>query len=332
MHILISALSRFTQPTGLCRGAANLAKCLAASEQVEQITFVLGSWQRQYFEEDFQLNSDKIKVLQIEIKNTSLKRNLWFMFELPKLVNKLKPNIAHFSFPIPFLNFLFSVPIVSTIHDFYPYEKPENFGFPNYLFNQLFTYLAVINSDGIVCVSQETLNRLQYYFPKVYAQGKSLVVYNYVDFENTQPKLPIKLNLENRPFILSVAQHRKNKNLDLLIQAYAKLIEEKRDIDPSTQLILVGSTGPETGNLIELIHTKSLANRIFLTSSIDDEQLCWLYQNCQLVVCPSSTEGFCLPLAEALYFSSRVVCSDIPIFREVGASDCFYFDLDDDPV
>lgn len=332
MHILISALSRFTQPTGLCRGAANLAKCLAASEQVEQITFVLGSWQRQYFEEDFQLNSDKIKVLEIEIKNSSLKRNLWFMFELPKLVNKLKPNIAHFSFPIPFLNFLFSVPVVSTIHDFYPYEKPENFGFPNYLFNQLFTYLAVINSDGIVCVSQETLNRLQYYFPKVYAQGKNRVVYNYVDFENTQPKLPIKLNLENRPFILSVAQHRQNKNLHLLIQAYAKLIEEKRDIAPSTQLILVGSTGPETGNLIELIHTKSLANRIFLTSSIDDEQLCWLYQNCQLVVCPSSTEGFCLPLAEALYFSSRVVCSDIPIFREVGASDCFYFDLDDDPV
>ncbi|MEA5497629.1 glycosyltransferase family 4 protein [Limnoraphis robusta] len=332
MHILISALSRFTQPTGLCRGAANLAKCLAASEQVEQITFVLGSWQRQYFEEDFQLNSDKIKVLQIEIKNTSLKRNLWFMFELPKLVNKLKPNIAHFSFPIPFLNFLFSVPVVSTIHDFYPYEKPENFGFPNYLFNQLFTYLAVINSDGIVCVSQETLNRLQYYFPKVYAQGKNRVVYNYVDFENTQPKLPIKLNLENRPFILSVAQHRKNKNLHLLIQAYAKLIEEKRDIAPSTQLILVGSTGPETGNLIELIHTKSLGDRVLLTSSIDDEQLCWLYQNCQLVVCPSSTEGFCLPLAEALYFSSRVVCSDIPIFREVGASDCFYFDLDDDPV
>ncbi|MEB3283562.1 MAG: glycosyltransferase family 1 protein [Lyngbya sp.] len=331
MHVLISALSRFTQPTGLCRGAANLAKCLAASEQVEQVTLVLGSWQRGYFEEDFQLNSPKIKILQIHLKNRSLKRNLWFMFELPKLVKKLKPDLAHFSFPIPFFNFLFSVPVVSTIHDFYPYEKPENFGFPNYLFNQLFTYMAVMNSDGIVCVSQETLNRLQYYFPKVYAQGKNRVVYNYVDFENTQPKLPVKLNVENNPFILSVAQHRKNKNLDLLIQAYDRLLKQGH-IEPSTQLILVGSTGPETGNLIELIHTKSLADRVLLTSSIDDEQLCWLYQNCELVVCPSSTEGFCLPLAEALYFSCRVVCSDIGIFREVGESDCFYFDLDNDPV
>ncbi len=333
MHILISALSRFTQPTGLCRGAANLAKCLAASEQVEQITFVIGSWQKQYFEEDFQLSSDKINFLQIDIKNSSLTRNLWFMFRLPKLVNKLKPSIAHFSFPIPFFNFRFSVPVVSTIHDFYPYEKPENFGFPYYLFNQLFTNLAVRNSDGIVCVSHETLNRLQHYFPKVYAQGKNRVVYNYVDFENIQPKLPVKLNLENRPpFILSVAQHRKNKNLHLLIEAYAQLIEEQRDIAPSTQLILVGSTGPETANLTELIQAKSLEDRIRLTASIDDEQLGWLYQNCELVVCPSSIEGFCLPLAEALYYSSRVVCSDIPIFREIGAADCYYFDLDNDPV
>ena len=128
-----------------------------------------------------------------------------------------------------------------------------------------------------------------------------------------------------------MAQHRKNKNLDLLIAAYAKLIEQHK-IDPSTQLIFIGSTGPETGNLIELIHKKSLADRVFLTSSIDDEQLCWLYQHCDLMVCPSSTEGFCLPLAEALYFSARVVCSDIPIFREVGASDCFYFDLKNNPV
>lgn len=258
MHVLISALSRFTQPTGLCRGAANLAKCLAVSEQVEQITFVLGSWQRRYFEEDFILNSPKINLVEIHLKNSSLQRNLWFMFKLPKLVNRLKPDIAHFSFPIPFLKFLFKVPVVSTIHDFYPYDKPENFGFPNYLFNQLFTRMAVKNSEGITCVSQETLNRLQYYFPEVYAKGKSRVIYNYVDFENTRAQVPTQLNLETTPFILSVAQHRKNKNLDLLIQAYERLLK-RRHIDPETQLILVGSTGPETGILIQLIQTKSLA-------------------------------------------------------------------------
>ncbi|MGL5880971.1 MAG: glycosyltransferase family 4 protein, partial [Xenococcaceae cyanobacterium] len=45
-----------------------------------------------------------------------------------------------------------------------------------------------------------------------------------------------------------------------------------------------------------------------------------------------SQEGFCLPLAEALHFSCRIVCSDIPIFREIGSSSCTYFELQGDPV
>ena len=69
-----------------------------------------------------------------------------------------------------------------------------------------------------------------------------------------------------------------------------------------------------------------------MLSSIDDEQLCWLYQNCQALVVASSTEGFCLPLAEALYLGSKVVCSDIPIFREIGNANCSYFDLQSNPI
>jgi glycosyltransferase involved in cell wall biosynthesis len=49
-------------------------------------------------------------------------------------------------------------------------------------------------------------------------------------------------------------------------------------------------------------------------------------------VAASSQEGFCLPLAEALYFSCQVVCSDIPIFREIGSSSCCYFDVERDTV
>ncbi|MEO1378552.1 MAG: glycosyltransferase, partial [Cyanobacteria bacterium J06635_10] len=53
---------------------------------------------------------------------------------------------------------------------------------------------------------------------------------------------------------------------------------------------------------------------------------------CQALVVPSSTEGFCLPLAEALYLGSKVVCSDIPIFREIGNANCSYFDLQSNSI
>ena len=49
-------------------------------------------------------------------------------------------------------------------------------------------------------------------------------------------------------------------------------------------------------------------------------------------IIPSSTEGFCLPLVEAITLSKRVVCSDIPVFREVGSTNCCYFDLKDRPI
>ena len=74
MHILISALSRFNRPSGICRYATNLAKCLEEIEQISRITLVLGSWQEKYFIEDFQIDSEKIKrvgskVLMIRDKN-----------------------------------------------------------------------------------------------------------------------------------------------------------------------------------------------------------------------------------------------------------------------
>ena len=53
----------------------------------------------------------------------------------------------------------------------------------------------------------------------------------------------------------------------------------------------------------------------------------WLYENCELLIAPSSTEGFGLPVVEGLLCGSRVVCSDIPAFREVGGDACHYFDL-----
>lgn len=42
---------------------------------------------------------------------------------------------------------------------------------------------------------------------------------------------------------------------------------------------------------------------------------------------PTSTEAFGFPVAEGLFCGSRVVCSDIPVFREIGGDSCHHFDL-----
>ena len=333
MHILIAALHRPTDPTGVCRVAANLARCLADRTEISQITIAIGKWQEHYFEDLLETQSDKIKLISIDIKNTSLSRNRWFIFGLPKLARQYHADRVHLSFPLPFLRSQFPCPVVATIHDLYPYQFPENFGYKQAIFNQLFLRWCIHQSDGLTCVSKTTLEALHLYFPKIKNQSKpTTVIYNFVDFSQvpTSPSLDFQKRFEF-PFILCVAQHRKNKNIDLLIKTYDAL-KSQNQINSTTRLVLVGSSGPETNSLIKLIHERSIESSVLMLSSIDDHQLCWLYQQCQMFVMPSSLEGFCIPIVEALFFSCKVICSNIPIFQEIGTTDCTYFDLKGDPV
>jgi glycosyltransferase involved in cell wall biosynthesis len=332
MHVLISALHRPAKPTGVCRHAVNLARCLVDTDQASKITLVVGEWQRQYFETTFDLGSDKIDLVYINIKNSSVVRNSWFMWGLPKLANNIHPDLVHLSFPLPFDRSRFSCPVVSTIHDLYPYECPENFGKFQAFFNRFFLKKCIEQSNGIACVSQTTFDRLKFFFPDLPADQLATVIYNVVDFDRVEPKIPALLTgKENTPFLLGVGQHRKNKNLDILIDAYAFLLTTSQ-IDPAINLVIVGSNGPETENLRRQIHSLKLQSKVQLLGSIDDRELCWLYQHCKAFAAPSAIEGFCLPLAEAIHLSCPVVCTDIPILREIGSSDCIYFQLQGDPI
>lgn len=332
MHIIIVALHRPVEPTGVCRHAANLARCLAQIDEVTQITLLTGAWQQHYFKEIFLSIPKKIQVLGIDIKNTSLSRNLWFLFSLPKLVKEMQPDLVHLSFPLPFIRSLFPCPVVSTIHDLYPYKIPDNFGYKQVIFNRAFLWQCIYNSDALACVSQTTLDDLEHYFPKVCDRKPTKVVYNLVDFDRIEPSQPQALEREvDRPFVLCVGQHRKNKNFNLSIAAFAELMRAGK-LDPQTRMIIVGSVGPETDNLKNSIAEFGLSDSVRMFSGINDNELCWLYHHCNVMVIPSSVEGFCLPLVEALYFSAKVVCSDIPIFREIGSANCIYFDLANDPV
>src|SRR5207248_4987660 len=51
---------------------------------------------------------------------------------------------------------------------------------------------------------------------------------------------------------------------------------------------------------------------------VDAATLSDLYMLSDVVVLPSASEGFGLPLAEAALFRVPVVCTDLPAFREVA--------------
>jgi glycosyltransferase involved in cell wall biosynthesis len=127
-------------------------------------------------------------------------------------------------------------------------------------------------------------------------------------------------------FFLMVAQHRANKNILLALKVFEELLQRK-SIDQRTLLLLIGNDGPETTAIHSFIERRSLQASVRLVSGVTDGELRWLYENCEVLMVPSSMEGFGLPLAEGLFCGSRIVCSDIPAFREIGGDACHYFDL-----
>ncbi len=330
MHILLSALSRFTQPTGICRHSANLANCLAATHPVSRVTIAMGSWQERYFRECFDLASRKITVARVETTNNTFSRNWWFSFGLPRLASTAAADLVHLSYPAPVFRSLFSVPVVASIHDLYPYDYPSTFGAADAFVKRVLFRQCLRGSDGFACVSQATIDSLRRHAGSRLGAKRVRLVRNYVEFAPDEaPKAPA--GIDSRPFMLSVAQHQKNKRLDLLLAAFARL-RSRGTIPTDTRLVLAGRHGPETAGLLALSQSLRLEDDLTWVEGLSDAELAWLYRHCEVFVVCSWIEGFCLPLAEALYHSCRVVCSDIPVLREVAGGAARFFDVRHTPV
>jgi glycosyltransferase involved in cell wall biosynthesis len=328
MHVLINAVSASQHPSGICRHAANLARALALNGEITQVTLLAGAWQTGYLRSAFGLKEPKLHIVSVHIANHSLERNLWYWSDLPKKVKTYSPDIVHLSFPVPFRHASFPCPIVVSLHDLYPYDIPENFGYPRVVFNRLFLRQSCRAGDLVVCGSEFTFNRLSHFMPRI-ADTKAVRIDQCVDLDPAINSMRPMPEVCHRPFVLTVAQHRSNKNLGLLFSALAEL-RRRNELHADLCLVVVGGNGPETGCLKRLAERLSLQRHIVFKASVKDEELCWLYRNCELCVAPSSIEGFGLPVVEALRCGSRVLCSDIPAFREVGGTACHYFSLDSD--
>ncbi len=100
-----------------------------------------------------------------EMEPSSLSRNLWYYRELPKLAARVQADIVHLTYPMPVDGAAFACPTVVTLHDLYPYEIPQNFGYPKCIFNRVVLQQCLRNVDSIACVSEITDVLLRRYAP-----------------------------------------------------------------------------------------------------------------------------------------------------------------------
>lgn len=324
MKIVIALASSSAHVSGVQRHAINLAHCLISRPEITEVHMVTAPWQESLVRDSAPTGDRRLHVHIAPIGNNTLSRNRWFYSQLPRLAAQLGADIVHLAYPVPVRRGAFHCQTVATLHDLYPYDIPENFGFPKVLFNRAVLQRCLRRVNAIACVSQCTLSRLNR-LDKQFAQ-KATVVYNSVA-PHTELVAGTPLpDWSGEPFVLCVAQHRRNKNVLLALEIFECLLRS-RQAPKAMQLFIVGIDGPETYAIRKFIARRGLSSRVLLLKGISDSQLQWCYRNCSLVVAPSIVEGFGLPVAEALLAGCRVVCSDIAAFRELGGPHCYYVPL-----
>jgi glycosyltransferase involved in cell wall biosynthesis len=219
----------------------------------------------------------------------------------------------------------FHCPTVLTLHDLYPYEIPMNFGFPRFIFNRIVLRQCLRSVDAIACVSETTSARLKQYAP-LSVWRKAVRIYNCVEAEPVSAARSPIPSWQREPFLLCVAQHRRNKNIPLLIRTFHRLLLSRR-VDPEMKLVVIGISGPETSNIQRLVWDSGLSRSVCFLQGLSEPELQWCYRGCAVLAAPSITEGFGLPVAEGLLAGCRIVCSDIPAHREVGEGRCRFVAL-----
>lgn len=327
MKILIAAASFAPNISGLQRHALNLARCLLLQSEVTELHFVIAPWQQSFMHVLCAGAESRLETHVATLGHGTLSRNYWYYRDLPQIAAHLQVDLVHLTYPVPVNAHAYGCPTVVTLHDLYPYEIPMNFGFPKFLFNRAILRQCLQNATAIACVSEITRARLKQYGPSCASQ-KAVCIYNSVEAEaglTLRSPAPAWLG---KPFLLSIAQHRRNKNVHLLIRVFDRLLRTN-GIHPETRLIIVGISGPETLSLHRLVSHFEMNGRVLFLEGISEPELHWCYHNCDALVAPSLTEGFGLPVAEALLAGCRVVCSDIPAHREVGDGHCRFVPLND---
>jgi glycosyltransferase involved in cell wall biosynthesis len=125
------------------------------------------------------------------------------------------------------------------------------------------------------------------------------------------------------PFLFTIGDITPKKNFHVLVDLLKYLSSMGR---PDLRLVIAGAKRTDYAFGIErAIQAAGLAGRVILPGTVSDEERAWLYQNCEAFLFPSLSEGFGLPVIEAMSCGRPVFLSDKTSLPEVGGPLAFYW-------
>lgn len=237
------------------------------------------------------------------------------------LLYRLKPDFVHFSMPQQPL--LWFGKRVTTIHDttLIRYENLDQNVVIYRIRKLIFTLLmrnVIARSRFIISPTDFVKNDLDAWTGRKYS-AKFKRTYLSGDMIHANSERIDKL--DGKKFIVYVGNAFPYKNVGRVVEAFAAL----KGNHPDLHLALAGKK-EFFYEQIEQKTQKMGVRDAHILGYISDGEKRWLYQNAEAFVTASLSEGFCIPLLEAMYERCPVIASNISCLPEVAGDAAEYFD------
>jgi glycosyltransferase involved in cell wall biosynthesis len=225
----------------------------------------------------------------------------------------------------------YSAKTVCFVHDLIPIESPEYFRpGEEQRHHEKFGNVGRL-FDAVIVNSNVTANALKEYFgtgpngsdrkPKICVATPGVR-----PFVTQMPATPPP----DRPYFVILGTIEPRKNHLLLLNLWSRLATSM--VLPP-RLLVVGKRGWENEQVLDMLErSRRLRGLVEECNRLADSEIGSVLVHARALLLPSLAEGFGLPLAEALASGVPVICSDIPVFREVGRDAPDYLDPLDLPA
>jgi glycosyltransferase involved in cell wall biosynthesis len=305
MKVLIDAHAAIEKKTGIGRYSDNLITALSKNKELQ--TSIYSNLPQRKLEKVY---------LKYPSYSSRFKNGFYRIFiGLSRATKLLHPNIIHVNNFAPLWK---TVPIVVTIHDVCFKTCAQKYPLKTRIIFGLFFPHSLKIADAIICISEATkTNLLRQYSVD---ENKITVIHEACDsnFKPISNKKKVRKKIEKKfgikeDYFLVVGNIEKRKKPFEILEVFEKLIK----INKNAQLVFAG---PNTLKNFPPSESEKLikSGRLKILGYISNEALNMLYNEAVALIYDSYCEGFGLPLLEAMNCHTPVICSDLPVMREIA--------------
>lgn len=332
----LSGLVQRDARTGIQRVVRNLTRALAETDlpgwRVEPIYVCQGEFRyaRRFVTADWHLPA----VAEVDDVITARAGDVFFTADLALL------PIAQMEAPLRRLR-QSGVGVHFVLHDLIPVTHPEFY--QGEVDPRFARWLDIVlqQADSVLCVSAavaDDLTRLVRREPPTRTDGGPRITWFHLGADlpawqrpaAPDPATRRALHLSDsgaatRQFLM-VGTLEPRKGHAQVLDAFEQLWAAGEDV----ALVLIGKVGWNVRALVERMrHHAQVGRRLCWLDNASDAVLHEAYAASHALIAASYTEGFGLPLIEAAQHDLPVIARDIPVFREVGGGQAFYFQAAD---